>query len=52
VENGNRLLKDEKLYKYMSMAINPYGDGKASKRITDQILHYFNLKEGKIEEYL
>ena len=29
------LLEDEKLYKQMSKASNPYGDGDASKRITD-----------------
>jgi UDP-N-acetylglucosamine 2-epimerase (non-hydrolysing) len=28
-----RLLEDESLYKRMSTAVNPYGDGKASERI-------------------
>ena len=31
------LLKDPKNYKLMSQAHNPYGDGKASKRICDAL---------------
>lgn len=37
------LLTDEKLYKEMSLARNPYGDGKASKRIVQAIQHYFGM---------
>mgnify|MGYP000917333039 CR=1 FL=1 len=33
-----RLLDDENLYKKMSQAHNPYGDGKASERIIDVLL--------------
>lgn len=33
VENISTLMENEKLYKRMSMAHNPYGDGKASDRI-------------------
>jgi UDP-N-acetylglucosamine 2-epimerase (non-hydrolysing) len=32
------LLTDEKLYRKMSQAINPYGDGKASQRIADALM--------------
>ena len=35
------LLEDEKKYKEMSKAVNPYGDGKASKRIVDAIIEKF-----------
>lgn len=35
VSEVERLLKDENEYKKMSEAINPYGDGLASKRIVD-----------------
>ena len=31
----NKLLEDSNLYQLMSNASNPYGDGKASKRIVD-----------------
>ena len=34
VEETRRLLVDSKVYKKMSQAHNPYGDGNASKRIT------------------
>jgi len=39
------LLTDEKLYKDMSQAPNPYGDGKASERIVQAIQHYYGLTE-------
>ena len=35
----------------MSKAVNPYGDDKASQRIVDSILKYFNLSEKDIEEF-
>ena len=33
------LLKDKKEYDKMAKAVNPYGDGKASEKIYDFILH-------------
>ena len=36
-----KLLEDEKAYAKMSKASNPYGDGFASKRITDAIIEKF-----------
>lgn len=39
----SRLLQDEKEYELMSKAINPYGDGNASKYIVDAIKKVFNL---------
>lgn len=35
------LLTDNELYSRMSQAANPYGDGQASKRIVEAILHHF-----------
>ena len=35
------LLTDEALYKEMSEAPNPYGDGKASERIIQALRHEF-----------
>ena len=43
------LLTDEKLYKDMSQAPNPYGDGKASERIVQAIHHYYGLTEAVSE---
>lgn len=37
-----RLLSEPKLYKKMSLAISPYGDGAASKRITSKCLQFLN----------
>jgi len=38
VESTIRLLKDNQKYQLMSKSINPYGDGKASKRIINRLL--------------
>lgn len=43
------LLTDEKLYKDMSQAPNPYGDGKASERIVQAIQHFYGLTEAVSE---
>lgn len=51
IEEANLLLRDSQAYESMSRAINPYGDGKASMRITDSILGYFNFRDGKILEF-
>lgn len=37
------LLEDKQLYKSMSEARNPYGDGNASNRICENIKYYFHL---------
>lgn len=36
------LLTDETLYRKMSQAPNPYGDGRASERLVQSIQHYFS----------
>lgn len=38
----NVLLNDQEAYNEMATASNPYGDGQASKRIVDAILHHYN----------
>ena len=43
------LLTDETLYRQMSHAPNPYGDGRASERIVQAILHYFGMAESVSE---
>ncbi len=45
------LLTDEELYRRMSQASNPYGDGKVSERIVQAIKHYFGLAEAKPEPF-
>ncbi|MBE6047120.1 MAG: UDP-N-acetylglucosamine 2-epimerase (non-hydrolyzing), partial [Clostridium sp.] len=51
VSEANKLINDSKAYENMSKAINPYGDGKASERIADAILRYFELSDKEVEEF-
>lgn len=41
-----KLLDEEEAYQEMAQAVNPFGDGKASRRIVDAILHAF----GRVKE--
>ncbi len=45
VEATVKLLEDKKRYERMVQAINPYGDGKASKRIVKRLLKEININE-------
>lgn len=40
---ASQLLTDDAEYHRMSVAVNPYGDGNASRRITDAILYHFGI---------
>jgi UDP-N-acetylglucosamine 2-epimerase (non-hydrolysing) len=51
INEANKLLRDTNEYNNMSHAVNPYGDGKASKRIADAILYYFKLSDKNIDEF-
>lgn len=44
ISNINALLDDADLYSAMSMAHNPYGDGKAAGRITEILAQAFNRR--------
>ena len=46
-----RLLTDKAAYDAMSNAINPYGDGQASRRIVEAILHVFAGKEAVPDDF-
>ena len=46
----NHLLNDKKQYHKMSKMVNPYGDGKATKKIADWIIHNeLRIKKAKQE---
>ncbi|MEG1999894.1 MAG: UDP-N-acetylglucosamine 2-epimerase (non-hydrolyzing) [Evtepia sp.] len=45
------LLKDETLYQTMAKAVNPYGDGKACRRIADAILWSRGLAKQPPQEF-
>lgn len=51
VEEANKLINDNGYYSLMSKAVNPYGDGIASKRIVDAILKYYGKFDGEVEEF-
>lgn len=44
---ANQLLNDKEEYNKMANAINPFGDGNASQRITDAILYYFGINPNR-----
>lgn len=50
-ERAKALLNDTALYCRMSQAANPYGDGKASERIVDAILHHFGKKAERPDSF-
>ena len=45
------LLNDKEAYEKMSKASNPYGDGNASNRIVNAILHHFGKRDEKPERF-
>ena len=45
VKLATELIRDKAAYDKQSKAVNPYGDGKASKRTVDAILYYFGKGE-------
>ncbi|WP_280527245.1 UDP-N-acetylglucosamine 2-epimerase (non-hydrolyzing) [Clostridium sp. BJN0001] len=51
VEEAEKLINNSKEYEKMSKAVNPYGDGIASKRIADIILNYYNLTDINVKEF-
>jgi UDP-N-acetylglucosamine 2-epimerase (non-hydrolysing) len=48
-KRARALLTDQHLYKKMSQAANPYGDGKASERIAQAILFHFGRSAARPE---
>jgi UDP-N-acetylglucosamine 2-epimerase (non-hydrolysing) len=43
LREARKLLDDRNHYRRMSEALNPYGDGKASRRIARFLLHRYGL---------
>ncbi|SDX26397.1 non-hydrolyzing UDP-N-acetylglucosamine 2-epimerase [Paenibacillus sp. CF384] len=50
-ERAHALLSDKNLYEKMSQAANPYGDGQASVRIVQAILHHFGKADNRPESF-
>jgi UDP-N-acetylglucosamine 2-epimerase (non-hydrolysing) len=51
LQETNKLLDDEKYYRKMADACNPYGDGKASERIVKTILAAYGYPVEKLAEF-
>ena len=51
LSEANELIQNREAYEKMSKSVNPYGDGKASERIADAILRYFDLSDKAVEEF-
>jgi UDP-N-acetylglucosamine 2-epimerase (non-hydrolysing) len=49
---ARRLLDDSDEYQRMAKAVNPYGDGQASKRIVEALIYYFKLSDKKPDDFL
>ncbi|WP_342387685.1 non-hydrolyzing UDP-N-acetylglucosamine 2-epimerase [Salinicoccus bachuensis] len=47
----SELLTDDVLYRKMAEAANPYGDGKASLRICENIKYYYGIRGDKPESF-
>ncbi|MGB9840819.1 non-hydrolyzing UDP-N-acetylglucosamine 2-epimerase [Thermovenabulum sp.] len=51
LKHARILLYDQKEYMKMASAVNPYGDGFASKRIVESILYHFGIRSKRPEEF-
>jgi UDP-N-acetylglucosamine 2-epimerase (non-hydrolysing) len=51
VDSVASLLEDEQAYDRMANAVNPYGDGQASRRSVQAIERYFGLSDVRIDEF-
>jgi len=49
---ARKLLTDRAAYDRMAGAVNPYGDGRASERIAQAILHHFGRRDGRPEPFV
>ncbi|NMA83904.1 MAG: UDP-N-acetylglucosamine 2-epimerase (non-hydrolyzing) [Epulopiscium sp.] len=50
-QGTKELLDNEEKYQDMAQAVNPFGDGEASARIVEAILHAFGVKKGKPADF-
>ena len=51
-QNAKKLLTDVEAYDKMAKAVNPYGDGEASRRIADIIEYTFGTRDENPDEWL
>lgn len=51
IDEAEELLKGRERYTSMAHAVNPYGDGFASRRIADDLLYYFGMRDEPAENF-
>ena len=51
-EMATRLLTNPEEYQKMANAVNPYGDGEASRRIVEAILYHFEMSDERPAEFV
>lgn len=51
VSMASELIENDDEYQKMAKAVNPYGDGFASKRICEAILHHFKIIDKRPEDF-
>jgi len=51
-EEAKKLLTDKNEYNSMAEACNPYGDGQASRRIVEAILHKYGKGHAKPDRFV
>lgn len=51
IDEAEELLKGGERYTSMAHAVNPYGDGFASRRIADDLLYYFGMRDEPAENF-
>ena len=51
LEAAARLLSDPQAYRAMAHAANPYGDGRACRRIADAVLYHFGRSDRPPEAF-
>lgn len=49
---AKELLTNQAAYDEMAHAVNPYGDGEASRRIVEAILHHFGVRQDKPKPFV
>jgi UDP-N-acetylglucosamine 2-epimerase (non-hydrolysing) len=51
VRSALKLMENERVYKAMATATNPYGDGLAARRTVSVISRYFGLSKASVKEF-
>lgn len=51
IDSALRLFDDEEHYLKMKKAVNPYGDGDACRRICEDLLYYFGMRDRAAESF-